>query len=297
MIFGNLNSQVYQWIKVHLRKGNLMKQMTFIAVAVVCGLLSFADPAFAEEKRVEFTNYPQYGKAPPPEYRVLIQPIVEEVVRVVKDGGTASLRILGHADFDAQGDAFVTKVSVERASSAQQTLMSAIMLRAELEGITREQLLNKVNVTLEGLGTMKALYAANRPMSDRVKNRRVEIFWETATPNRPLPRRPRPAPSPIPTAFKVAAFGIWNKSNTVRVVGDQLVRFVLTNSNPLLGTTITIESESSRDKKSRIIPPLGTVEIEFSMLTPRPIEWIFHVSTDSDSFVVTWSALTHVPIQ
>lgn len=274
-----------------------MKPFIHVVLAVVCGLGIGVQPASAASGRIEYTEYKQYEGTLPPEYRDKMAPLVEDVVKNVKAGGSAKVRIQGHADFDAQGDDFVTKVSYKRAVAAQQALMSQIMVRADLEGVPRDQLMAKLNVAVEGMGTKKALYAQDRPMSERVRNRRVEIAWEAVSPvPPPAPKPPPPPPSPE-TVLKVVGGGIWNGSSTVRLPGEWEVRFTVTNSNPLLGTTITIECEFPcvGQKKSRIVPPLGTVELDFQMAGKKPREWVFHAGSDSDSFVVTWKAMSHVP--
>ena len=272
-----------------------MQSMTKAALTVVHVLIASLVPALAQPSPVKFDNYPRYGVAPPAEYRASMQPIVDDVLRAIKSGGQAEVRIVGHADFDAHGPAFETQVSQERASVAQQTLLAMIGAQAGLEGIGQDLLWQNLKMTVEGIGTREPVVPNPQNEQDRRKNRRVEISW-TAREPAPHPRpEPRPAPEPIPLSYKVVGFGIWNGAAKVTLVGDQVVRFKVTNSNPLLGTTITIEHDPRGARQSRQIPPLGTVEIEFSMLTHKPLEWHFDISSESDAFLVSWSAMSFAP--
>lgn len=81
--------------------------------------------------------------------------------------------------------------------------------------------------------------------------------------------------------------GSWNGSAHWEGEGGQLMRFTVNNAN-ILGTTITIASANTNQSESRIIPPAGSAEIEFSAFGAEPMYWPFDISTDSDAFIVTW---------
>lgn len=266
------------------------------AFFVLAALALLAWPGFAQTNPVVFSNYGRYDAAPPPDWRQKIDPVVDAVIATIKRGGTASIHIDGHADFDAQGEDFSTRVSQERASAAQQPLMTQILARSQLEGIPREQLLQRLHLTLAGWGTKKALHPASSPMSERVRNRRVEISWSTTGPQ-PRPR-PEPPPAAEPVTLKVVGFGVWTSDARVTLTGEQVVRFVVTNNN-LLPASLTIEWEiggNANERKNLTLLPSQTKEVEFSIFGGRgPRTWSFKITQVSQTLVVSWSALSFTP--
>lgn len=220
--------------------------------------------------------------------------MVVAVVQAIKRGGSATIHIDGHADFDAQGDDFTMQKSVERAYAAQQTLMAQIMMRSDLEGIPRAKLAQQLQVGLTGWGTKKALYPANRPMSDREKNRRFEIEWQAAAAVRPPPR---PGPEIPQLTLKLVDFGILSGDQRLTMVGEQTIRFVVTNNNVLPASfEIVNETGGSSERKIVSLLPTQTKEVEFSNFGGYgPKEWSFNVTQNSQSLIVSWSALSWSP--
>ena len=87
-------------------------------------------------------------------------------------------------------------------------------------------------------------------------------------------------------AEKLLDSGSWNESTIVQYRGGQGMHYKVKNVN-ILGTTIIIDS--NRDgSRSVIIPPLATIDINFSVFGEEPIGWTFDISTNSEAFVVTW---------
>jgi hypothetical protein len=233
----------------------------------------------------------------PPANKEMIQPIIADIIKAVKAGGTVRLRVYGHADFDAKGREFETKVSVERASVAQQTLMSYLVAQAELEGISRDKLLAALDATIQGMGTKQPKVAHPQNEADRKQNRRVEFFWDVAGVKPPPPPRPKPVPpepDPDNTTLRLVGFGVWNRSTTVNVRGEQMVRFIVQNQN-LLPASISITDTTHGGKQTRTIMPRGTAEFEFSILKEGPINWTFAVDSNSDALVASWQALSFAP--
>jgi hypothetical protein len=269
-----------------------MLKLPHIFVVIACLITAFAPPALAQQQPIVIADYPRYGMVMPPTFRATLQPLITTIIGTVAAGGTVRVRVYGHADFDAQGREFETKVSVERATVAQQTLLSSLLAQAELAGISRDKLLAGLDVTIQGMGTKQPKVTNPRNELERKENRRVEFFWDTAGVNpQPPPRPSPPEPAPDNTSLRVVGFGIWTGSSTVHIRGEQMVRFVIENQN-LLGTTISITDMTHGGKKSRMIPPRGTAEIEFAILKAGPINWTFGVDTDSDAFVISWQALS-----
>lgn len=267
-------------------------KVQFAAAAVLLVLLRLS-PVFAAERHTVLEDYPRYGKSPSAEQLRHMDPVVEDVVQAIKAGAVATVRLVGHADFDANGRAFETRVSEERAAAAQQTLLAKISARASLEGISQDRLWANLNMSAKGMGTREPVVTNPRSEEERKRNRRVDIHWVSPEP------RPRPAPRPVPTPIeiveRVVGFGIWSGPAKVVLVGEQSVTFKITNTNPLLGTTIVIELDPRGPKQSRQIPPLGTVEITFSEFGRKLGNWHFDIATNSDSFAVAWSATSFAP--
>ncbi len=81
--------------------------------------------------------------------------------------------------------------------------------------------------------------------------------------------------------------GTWNGSAHWEGQGGQSMQFTVNNAN-VLGTTITITATDFNQSESRILPPLGSMDIGFSAFGAEPMYWRFDVSTDSDAFIVAW---------
>lgn len=87
--------------------------------------------------------------------------------------------------------------------------------------------------------------------------------------------------------MKKHSSGSWNSDTKMSLQGGQLMTFKVKNTN-ILGTTLTIESDKG-GTKSLIIPPLMTMDFEFSCFGAEPMSWTFEISTNSDAFIVTWN--------
>lgn len=86
--------------------------------------------------------------------------------------------------------------------------------------------------------------------------------------------------------MKKHSSGSWISDTNFAAQGGQLMTFKVKNVN-LLGTTLTIDSNLG-GTKALIIPPLGTMDFEFTCFGAEPIGWRFDISTNSDAFIVTW---------
>ncbi|MBX3252519.1 MAG: hypothetical protein KF862_00150 [Chitinophagaceae bacterium] len=86
--------------------------------------------------------------------------------------------------------------------------------------------------------------------------------------------------------LKKSDSGSWNSNTTYTRSGGMTMKFEVKNIN-LLGTTLTIASNHG-GTQSRIIPPLSTMDFEFSKFGSEPMGWSFQISTASDAFIVTW---------
>lgn len=86
--------------------------------------------------------------------------------------------------------------------------------------------------------------------------------------------------------LKKSDSGSWNKDTTYKKKGGQNMTFKVKNIN-VLGTTLTIESNLG-GTKSLIIPPMITMDYEFTCFGKEPMSWSFDISTNSDAFIVTW---------
>jgi hypothetical protein len=242
------------------------------------------------------SDYPRYGKALPANYREVFQPTVSGILAAVKSGKNVDISVYGHADFDVKGEKFVTKVSLERGAVAQSTLLSMLTAQAELEGISSDRLSAALHVRLIGMGTSDPKVARPLNESDRKQNRRVEITWNSSGGPAPKPRPQPPEPAPE-NVLRVVGFGVWNRSSTVEVDGDDLVRFVVRNQN-ILPTTLTITDTKHGGKHSQLLLPGTTAEMEFAVggavgKHGQPYHWTFNADSDSDAFIVSWQALSY----
>ena len=66
------------------------------------------------------------------------------------------------------------------------------------------------------------------------------------------------------------------------------MHFILKNGN-VLGTTIRITADRTRESKGLILLPLGSGTMTFSMFGAEPMGWQFSIRTDSDAFIVRWT--------
>lgn len=80
--------------------------------------------------------------------------------------------------------------------------------------------------------------------------------------------------------------GTWNGDASLSLMGGQGMHFVITNIN-VVGTTITIES-SDGSQDSALILPQTSADLKFARFGQEPLSWDFHVSSDSDAFIVNW---------
>ena len=86
--------------------------------------------------------------------------------------------------------------------------------------------------------------------------------------------------------LKKSDSGSWNSDTNYNKKGGQNMTFKVKNVN-VLGTTLTIESNLG-GTKSLIIPPMVTMDFEFTCFGAEPMSWSFDISTNSDAFIVTW---------
>lgn len=89
---------------------------------------------------------------------------------------------------------------------------------------------------------------------------------------------------------KLLDSGSWNVDTSTHYSGGQGMHYKVKNIN-VLGTTITIDSNLD-GRRSLIIPPQTTVDMNFSCFGAEPLGWAFNISTDSDAFIVTWQLLS-----
>ncbi|MFN9089973.1 MAG: hypothetical protein ACK5V0_00300 [Alphaproteobacteria bacterium] len=268
-----------------------------MSLRALAGLLAcvslVATPVLAQANTIVFTNYGQYGAAPPPGWDEKVTPLVEDVVKSIKRGGSATIHLDGHADFDAAGEAYCVEISRKRASAAQQTLMAKLIQRAALEGLPPQALLDHLATTMTPWGTSKALVPADRPLTERQRNRRVEITW-TSTYASP---RPRPRGPAIPTTtLQMVGYGIWNGDARQAFGGEGQLILIMNNTNILPATleiTWNIGGNAS-ERKTVSIAPGGTQEVAFAILESSPRTWNIQVRQISQAMLVAWSAWSHV---
>ncbi|MEJ7831077.1 MAG: hypothetical protein WKF91_22920 [Segetibacter sp.] len=86
--------------------------------------------------------------------------------------------------------------------------------------------------------------------------------------------------------MKIHSSGSWNADTNLQVEGGQSMKFNVMNTN-VLGSTLTIQSNLG-GTKSLIIPPLMSMDFEFTCFGAEPISWSFDIATKSDAFIVTW---------
>jgi hypothetical protein len=86
--------------------------------------------------------------------------------------------------------------------------------------------------------------------------------------------------------MKKHSSGSWNAGSTMHAQGGQAMTFKVKNAS-VLGTTLTITSNLD-GTRSLIIPPLTTMDFEFTCFGSEPMGWKFDISTDSAAFIVTW---------
>jgi hypothetical protein len=119
----------------------------------------------------------------------------------------------------------------------------------------------------------------------------------------PADATPPATSTPTPTAtanidcisggpFQIGG-GVWSKGSSFNMQGGQLMKFELRNLN-VLGTTITIDA-GPNGKKSMILLPSVTSNIEFTTFGAEPMGWSFNIGTDSDAFLVGWKLLSSWP--
>jgi len=215
--------------------------------------------------------------------KIKIRRIADNIIGIANQGSQSiKVCIVGHADKDPRGENFERNISSQRAVQVMNELTSAI---------NNASILSKVSWKLVCAGKDNPVVPFNKPLAQRIRNRRVEIFLNASP---PPPRKEEP-PTPVPPEQKACdsegrkflQAGVWNSATTLSVTGGQSMRFFLKNLN-LLGTTISIRDQFGRTQ-SRIITPMGSTDLEFSNFGNEPMGWTFSIGTNSDAFIVSWS--------
>lgn len=145
-----------------------------IVLSVVC---SFARGQETQPFIIE--DYPRYATTPPPQFQDKLNRIGSALAGAARasDGSRGiQVSVIGHADFDAQGRAFENQVSADRAKSARTAIEEAFNRQAAASQLdpSKKRL---VTFVVAGRGTSESKFPASAPMSQRVKNRRVEVTW------------------------------------------------------------------------------------------------------------------------
>lgn len=115
-----------------------------------------------------------------PSEKLGIKTAADIIVRSANEGSQSiKVCIVGHADKDPRGEKFERDISRQRAVEAKNALTSAI---------SNPSVLSKINWKLVCAGKDNPVVGFNKPLAQRVRNRRVEIFVASS----PSPPRPTP---------------------------------------------------------------------------------------------------------
>lgn len=108
-----------------------------------------------------------------------IKTAADIIVRSVNQGSQSiKVCIVGHADLDPRGEKFERDISRQRAVEAMTALTNAI---------NNPSVVSKVNWKLICAGKDNPVVGFNKPLAQRVRNRRVEIFVTASSPPQPTP--------------------------------------------------------------------------------------------------------------
>ncbi len=249
------------------------------------------DPAAA----IVIDQYPRYAREMTEDRARKLDPLIAKIVETVKSGGRIEVSIVGHADFDAKGRAFETKVSVERADAAAETLMKKLMAQAKLAGLTPEKVLAALDLHRKGIGTRQAVKPRND--EDRRRNRRVEFSWKSLQSLPPLP------PPDDGKAMRVVSAARWaglSHREQKLMPAARKVLFVVTNRNDRPASIGIIDLLTQpKVRQSQTIPPGQTVQLEFRAPREGLInEWPFileYTAPGDSPMDLFWEAWSHVP--
>ena len=82
------------------------------------------------------------------------------------------------------------------------------------------------------------------------------------------------------------------------IVAGHIIKFVVKNPNPIIGTSVRIEEVGNRDNHFfAVLFPLTEQEVVFTKPCSEPVTWRFFLSTDSNmNNTIAWEAFsTWVP--
>lgn len=209
--------------------------------------------------------------------------IVTFATNVVASGMTptpvVSIRVVGHTDVTGP-ERYNRNLGLRRAQAVGAALTQAI--ERQRPGLSRQ-----ITMVTDTMGE-------SQPTSrtDPARNRRVDVLvTRRAAP--PPPPRPTPEPSaPRPRDArcprgKFLTSGMWTRNTTLEMQGGQVMRFYLKNRN-VLGTTLRITAHTGQTD-ARIMLPMGSAEMSFSVFGREPMGWRFEIETESDVFMVEWT--------
>lgn len=266
----------YQW-----RKGVTLRQSN-------SALLSVCPPDGQTLQRVVYgwSQYKRQVKELPAGQQVVLTEIGNTIIRSF-DRGCQPIRIVrieGHADYDTPRN---PKREQQMSDERAQTVMN--WLRAYVGNSIATQ----IQWNARGFGATLLKKPPTTP-DNRGQNRRVEVSMAVQSKPKPQPPPPQPKPPIPPPKGKVCddegrrflTAGVWNGSTTLQVTGGQSMRFTINNLN-VLPTTITIRDHTGRSQ-SRLIAPLGTIDLTYSIFGAEPMGWRFVIDTNSDAFLVSW---------
>jgi hypothetical protein len=134
---------------------------------------------------ITIADYPRHGTAPSPVQLDQLRRVAMGIAGTLLTGADVNVSIVGHADFDAQGRAFETEVSRERARGAEASLTALVLQEAARVGlpVARAQ---SVHYTAVGLGTARPVFPSPSNEDERKGNRRVEILVGVTAPQPPV---------------------------------------------------------------------------------------------------------------
>jgi hypothetical protein len=241
-----------------------------------------ATPVPASAPALVLDGFAFDSSTPTPLHQTLI---VTFATNVVSSGLTPtpiiSMRIVGHTVVSGP-ERYNRGLGLRRAQAVAAALTQ--VLERQRPGLSRQ-----IAVVTDSMGE-------SLPVSrtDPARNRRVEVFvTRRAAPPPPPPTRPTPVP-PVPRPQdarcprgKFLSSGMWTRNTTVSIQGGQGMRFYLKNRN-VLGTTIRITAQTG-ETDARILLPMGSAEMYFSIFGNEPMGWRFEIETESDVFMVEWT--------
>lgn len=122
-----------------------------------------------------------------------IRAVADNIVKNANQGSqSVRICIVGHADKDPRGENFERNISSQRAVEVMNELTNVI---------NNPLILSKVNWKLVCAGKDNPIVPFSKPLAQRLRNRRVEIFIAASPPPKPRkeePPQPRPEIRPLP---------------------------------------------------------------------------------------------------